>query len=154
MEIRLFKSTDTTGLIELFRDTVHTVCRRDYSTEQLNTWAPKDIDAGKWTTRFINSYTVVAEHEGQLVGFANLETDGCIDMFYVGASHQGQGVGSLLFQALESEAKIRGLKRLYSDVSITARQFFFSKGFTVEREYSKNVGTVTFPNTMMAKQLR
>jgi GNAT superfamily N-acetyltransferase len=154
MEIRLFKNSDTSDLIELFRNTVHTVCKRDYSVEQLNTWAPKDIDAGKWATRFINSYTVVAEHEGQLAGFANLEANGCIDMFYVGASHQRQGVGSLLFEALESEAKIRGLKRLYSDVSITARQFFLSKEFVVEREYSKNVGAVTFPNTMMAKQLR
>ena len=74
-------------------------------------------------------------------------------MFYVGASHQSRGIGRQLFAALEAEAKSRGLKRLYSDVSVTARQFFLSKGFIVEKEYSKKVGVVTFPNTMMTKQL-
>jgi putative acetyltransferase len=61
MEIRRFTATDTPNLIELFRDTVHTVCSRDYSPEQLNLWAPQNIDSEKWTLRFTRNYTIIAE---------------------------------------------------------------------------------------------
>lgn len=153
MEVRCFKDTDTPLLIELFRTTIHIVCSKDYSQDQLDTWAPEQIDVDKWTTRFSRSFTMVAEKNQQIAGFANLESDGCIDMFYVSAEFQSQGVGSRLFEALETEAKKRGLKKLHSDVSITARGFFISKGFIVEKEYSKRVGAVHFPNTIMTKTL-
>lgn len=153
MEIRCFKKSDTVALIELFRTTVHTVCSKEYSQEQLNVWAPEKIDSTKWQQRLENTYTIVAEHEGQIAGFANLEADGCIDMFYVSASTQSKGVGTALFNALESEAKSRGLERLHSDVSLTARNFFISKGFAIENEYFKKVANVTFPNAIMAKRL-
>lgn len=153
MEIRPFKLGDTPILIDLFRKTVHTICRKDYSQEQLDAWAPKEIDASKWTTRFASSFTVIAEDGRQVAGFANLENDGCVDMFYVAAEYQSQGVGSRLLESIEQEAKRQGLKKLHSDVSLTARPFFLSKGFAVENEYSKKVGAVTFPNTIVVKNL-
>lgn len=153
MKIRRFTSTDTPDLIELFRHTVHTVCTLDYSPEQLNAWAPQSIDTDKWTLRFARTFTVVAESEGQLVGFANLADDGCVDMLYVTATMQSQGVATRLISVLEDEARRLGIKRLYSDVSLTARKFFLSKGFTLENEYSKKVGEVIFPNAIMGKQL-
>lgn len=52
MEIRRFSPADTRALIELFRNTVHVVCRRDYSYAQLEAWAPQDIDVDRWADRF------------------------------------------------------------------------------------------------------
>lgn len=153
MEIRQFKESDTLFLIELFRKTVHTVCRKDYSQKQLNVWAPEKIDVDRWIARFNSSFTVVAEEGQKIAGFTNLETDGCIDMFYVAAELQSQGVGSRLFDVIEKEARRRGLKKIQSDVSLTARSFFRSKGFFIEKEYSKGVGSVTFPSVIMAKIL-
>ena len=66
---------------------------------------------------------------------------------------QSQGVATRLISVLEDEARRLGIKRLYSDVSLTARKFFLSKGFTLENEYSKKVGEVIFPNAIMGKQL-
>lgn len=153
MQIRPFRKNDTPALIRLFQETVHTVCRKDYSQEQLNAWAPEQIDEESWISRLAKSFTVVAEHSQQLAGFANLKADGCIDMFYVAAGYQHRGVGNLLFRAIEEEAKKLGLKKLQGDISLTARSFFLSKGFVVEREYSKKVGAVSFPNAIMVKTL-
>lgn len=154
MEIRGFRTIDTAKMIELFQHTVHTICSHDYSPEQLDTWAPRNIDSDRWITRFTESYTVVAEADGLIVGFANLEDDGCVDMLYVAATMQSLGIATKLYTALEEEALRRGLKRLYSDVSLTARKFFLAKGFSVEKEYSKQVGHVIFPNAIMAKQIK
>jgi putative acetyltransferase len=153
MKIRRFVESDTPSLINLFRTTVHTVCAKDYSQEQLEVWAPENIDATKWTNRFKNSFTVIADHDGKIAGFANLEADGCIDMLYVAASHQVQGVGALLYKTLEDEAKKQGMKRLHSDVSLTAHRFFLFKGFIVEKEYIKQVGNINFSNAIMTKTL-
>lgn len=153
LRFRRYETADTAGLIELFRKTVHTVCRRDYSVDQLNAWAPAVIDPEKWTVRLGTSFTIVAESDGRLAGFANLKEDGCVDMLFVAVEWQSRNVATNLLVEIENEAKRRGLKRLYSDVSLTARRFFLGKGFVVEKEYSKNLGEVTFPNAIMAKQI-
>lgn len=153
MKIRPFTPLDTQRLIDLFRQTVHTVGRSKYTQEQLNAWAPESIDVKRWTIRFESTFTLVAERGDQILGFINLESKGCVDMLYVNASIQNQGVASALYAALESEAKNRGLKMVYSDVSLTARHFFLSKGFVVQKEYIKEVSGVRFLNAMMVKDL-
>jgi putative acetyltransferase len=153
MTLRRFAQNDIHELIDLFRETVHTVGKNDYTPEQLATWAPNDISVDKWLVRFQTSFTLIAELDGQIAGFANLKNDGYIDMMYVAASKQGRGVATALYLELEAEARKKNLKRLYSDVSLTARKFFLAKGFSIEKEYSKRVDNVEFPNAIMAKYL-
>lgn len=151
MNVRVFKKTDTPQLIELFKETVHTVCRKDYTLEQLNAWAPDEIDEGLWEKRFLESYTIVAEENSFIYAFANLESDGNIDMFYVHARYQGKGIGRIVFSAIEKRAKELKLDMLTSDVSITARPFFLQLGFKVDRDYLKERNGVEFNNTFMSK---
>lgn len=153
MIVRFFNKTDTKALIELFRETVHRICCVDYSLEQLNAWAPKVIDESVWEDRLLKSYTLVAEENGFILGFANIESDGNIDMFYVNAQAQGKGVGKILLKRLEDHAKDLKLDKLTSDVSVTARTFFQHAGFLTEKEYVKVRNGVEFKNTLMSKRL-
>jgi len=153
MKIRQFRATDTPQLIRLFKDTVHMTCRNDYSSEQLSVWAPDQIDAARWTLRYEHSFTIVAEEDGIVVGFSNLEANGNIDMLYVHANRQGSGIGKLLLKKLEQVARSQGLYQLTSDVSITARPFFLKMGFKIDKEYMKEVRGVAFRNTSMSKAL-
>lgn len=153
MKIRRFRATDTSQLIRLFKETVHKVCCVNYTAEQLAVWAPDEIEEVRWTSRYEASFTVVAEADGIIVGFSNLETNGCVDMLYVHADRQGLGIGNLLLKALEQEARARGVRMLTSDVSITARPFFLEMGFKVHEEYQKEVQGVAFRNTRMFKIL-
>lgn len=153
MIVRNFHKTDTKTLIELFRETVHRVCCADYSVEQLKAWAPDIIDESVWESRFEKSYTLVAEENGVVLGFANLENDGNIDMFYVNAQTQGKGVGKTLLRHLEKHAKDLKLEKITSDVSLTARKFFQHSDFHTDEEYIKVRNGVEFKNTLMSKRL-
>ena len=48
MIIREYRETDCRLLMELFYDTVHTVCADDYTGEQLDAWAPAEADWEMW----------------------------------------------------------------------------------------------------------
>ena len=50
-------------------------------------------------------------------------------MLYVHPAAAGQGVGTMLFDALEKLAAARGSKELTVDASDTARGFFERRGF-------------------------
>lgn len=44
MLIRPYRSADCPALAELFYETDHTVCARDYTPEQLDAWATGEVD--------------------------------------------------------------------------------------------------------------
>ena len=130
-DIRRYKPGDLAGLIALFRDTVRRINRRDYSHQQVMAWAPDEIDAQQWTRRFDNKAVWVADLNGMPVGFVDVARDGQIDMLYVHADHQGSGVATRLLRTVEASAAKRGLLRLFTEASITARPFFEHRGFRV-----------------------
>lgn len=119
--------------MRLFRETVHGVNARDYSLDQLEAWAPRDMDPVTWLESFEGKQVLVAEESGEIAGFAELEENGRIDRFYCHKCWQRRGVGTRLLTHLERVARDRGLGRLFSDVSITARPFFEQHGFELIR---------------------
>ena len=48
MKLRAYQSGDLPAILNLFRDTVHTVCARGYTRAQLDAWAPAELDAAAW----------------------------------------------------------------------------------------------------------
>src|SRR5258707_1191741 len=48
LRVRRFHVSDAEEIVELFRGTVHNVNSRDYSDEQLEAWAPAQIDVKTW----------------------------------------------------------------------------------------------------------
>jgi GNAT superfamily N-acetyltransferase len=89
----------------------------------------------------------------RLAGFAELEPNGHIDRVYVSADHQGQGVGRALIAKIVAEARRLGLVRLFVEVSITARPFFESQGFTVVTPQTVVCRGVEFVNYRMERML-
>src|SRR3546814_15533006 len=121
IRIRLYASDDDDALITLYRDSVRIVARRDYTHEQVMAWAPDEIDRAAWAARRANRPTWVAELDGVPVGFVDLEPDGHIDMLFVDADHQRQGVASVLLGQVEETAHDQGLTRLHTQGSNNAR---------------------------------
>lgn len=149
--LRPYTPADAPALARLFRDTIRRVNIRDYSAEQVRAWAPDDLDAERWATRFAGRFVVVAEADGKPVGFAEMEVDGHIDRFYVSADHQGVGVGRALMAAVLAEAERRGLPRAFAEVSVTARPFFERSGFVVLAEQTVHVRGVNLTNFRMER---
>lgn len=83
MQIREATRADAPQIVRLFHDTIHTVNRRDYTQEQGEAWSPSVPDAAAWAERkFPTRTTFVADDDGTIVGFGELEGTGHIDCFY------------------------------------------------------------------------
>lgn len=124
MKIRKYEIADTEQIVQLFYDTVHQINIRDYTKAQVDAWAPADIDIEIWTKSLSSKFTFVAEDGGIIAGFGELETNGHIDCFYCHKDFQRKGVGTQILEHIEAKAKELGLKKIFTEASITAKPFF------------------------------
>ena len=153
MEIRQFKTGDEAALLGVFRSAIHQIASRNYSLEQVQAWAPLETTVEEFATRLRENKPFVAVLGLEPVGFADLQTDGYIDQFYVSGLLGRRGIGRQLMDRIEAEAKHLGIKELYSHVSLTAEPFFASRGFYVEERRRPVLRGVTFDNALMRKSL-
>ncbi len=153
MLIRLFQKQDSEQIAQLFHNTIREVNIRDYSPTQVQAWAPDDIYFTDWTEHCIKKFTYVAEEGDKIIGFAQLEPNGHIDCFYCHRDYQRCGVGTRLYRAIESKALELKIEHLFVEVSITARAFFKSRGFTVVKEQQVNCRGEKLTNFVMEKSL-
>ena len=152
--IRDYDADDAPQIVRLFYETVCSVNRADYSEEQVRAWAPGVPDPEEWHARMADRRTLVAEEGGEVVGFAELEEDGHLDMLYVRGDSVGRGVGRRLYRAVEREARGRGLGQIFTEASVTARPFFERRGFRMVRERTIVRRGVELTNFAMEKPLR
>lgn len=141
MTLRPYRSEDCPALAELFYNTVHTINARDYTPEQLDAWADGRAELAAWDASFLAHTTLVAEMDGVIVGFADLEASGYLDRLYVHRDYQGRGVASALCDALP-QARV-------THASLTARPFFEKRGWRVVREQQVERRGVLLTNFVM-----
>ncbi len=153
MQIRLFQPEDTEQIAGLFHNTVRKINIQHYSLEQVTAWSPDDIYFRNWLTVCSERFSYVAEQDGKIVGFGELEANGHIDCFYIHYQHQRQGIGSLIYQAIEIKARELNLPCLFTEVSITAKPFFISRGFSVIKQQQVLCRGQTLSNYLMVKHL-
>ena len=131
IEIRDYKDTDSEALAEIFSRAVRQIAKRDYSPAQIAAWAPEDRDMADFAARRSAKPTFVAEYDGKVAGFTDLDGEGHIDMFYVSPDFHRRGIGSAMLRFVTARAQSERCKRLYGEVSITARPVFERHGFKV-----------------------
>lgn len=129
--LRLYRPEDLEELVQLFYETVHTVNLGDYTREETDAWVPSPaaVDRAAWGESLSAHYTVVAEREGQLLGFGDMDSTGYLDRLYVHRDFQGRGAASAIAEALEGYALGLGLGRVTVHASRTARPFFQRRGY-------------------------
>ena len=95
----------------------------------------------------------MADDDGTLAGFGELEENGHIDCFYCHHAYQRRGVGSAIYSRIEAKARALGLTRLLVEASITARPFFEAKGFAVVKRQTVICRGIELTNYVMEKAL-
>lgn len=153
MLIRPFRDGDESELFAVFYSSIHGLAAKDYSVEQINAWAPENLDQDIWRNRMRGISPFVVEYEEQLVAYADLQPNGYIDHFFVSAQFARKGIGSILMQHLHLIASVQGITELSSDVSRTAQPFFEHFGFSVVAQRNPVVRGVVVPNALMQKTL-
>lgn len=93
IKVRDFSVGDEDKLWRVFYSSIHQVCSNNYNEEQLQAWAPADLDKSIWAFKMRSIKPYVAFDGDKVIGYADLQKDGKIDHFFVHGDHQGQGVG-------------------------------------------------------------
>lgn len=156
MHIRPYAAGEELALLALFQSSVRGLASRDYTPEQIDAWAPAIVDdayRARWIERIRANRPWVAELDGRLAGFADLQPSGYIDQFFVDAAFCGRGVGQALMRRLHEAALAAGIPELFSHVSLTAQPFFQYAGFYLEREQVPVVRGIAMRNAVMRKVL-
>jgi len=110
-------------------------------------WSGRLELVDRMETRLAEQSGLVATKGDDIAGVVTWTENGYLDLFYIHADHQGQGIGSQLMQHL-----IEGLSQgeeMASDVSITARPFFERFGFKLVVEQTVSIDGVAFTNYSM-----
>lgn len=107
--IKTYQEENASALWDLFFNTVRKVNRKDYSNEQVTAWAPESFDTDVWKSKMQSLNPFIAEIDGVIVGYSDLQDDGLIDHFFCHYQHQGKGVGSTLMTHILQLAKERKL---------------------------------------------
>jgi putative acetyltransferase len=151
--LRPFLATDTPVLAAIFAASVEELTGEDYSEAQQQAWAGAADDEEQFGKRLAGELTLVATLQNSPVGFAALKGADHIDMLYVHPGVVGQGVASMLLDALEKLAGGRGAKALTVDASDNAAEFFTKRGYVATRRNTVTVNGEWLANTTMQKTL-
>ena len=150
--IRKYIPDDAQHLANIYYYTIHNINVQDYSEDQINAWAPSSsLELTGWKKKWETIKPLVALMDNKLVGFTEFEANGHIDCFYVHHECQGFGIGSSLMNEVFNKASDLNLKRLFAEVSITAKPFFESKGFKVVTKQNIDIRGVNLTNFIMEK---
>lgn len=151
VRIRNYQTSDAKALWEIYFHTVRNVNVRDYSQQQVEAWAPSSFDSELWQKRMNELLPFVAELDGCVVGYTDLQPNGLIDHFFCHHECQGKGVGRALMEHVLAVGRVRGASRYFSEVSITARPFYEHLGFKVVNEQEVEMRGVKLTNYVMEK---
>ena len=145
---------DFPTLKDLFRETVTTVNRRDYTCEETADWASCMNSRARWEELIDGMHVIVAiAPSDRIVGFAAINDEGYLHSMFVHKDCQGQGIATFLLGIMEEYAKRNGINEITSEVSITARPFFERKGYTVITEQKVRANKLYMTNYKMCKSL-
>ena len=129
MRIRSYHSDDCQAILSLFYETVHRINRRDYTQEQIEAWANNNkIDPIAWDLSLIHHKTLVAEMNGIIVGFGDLNR-------------------------LELYVAEQNYVTIVTHASITAYPFFRDRNYQLVKEQQVERHGVFLKNMIMQKKL-
>jgi putative acetyltransferase len=151
--LRPYLAADTPILAAIFVAAIEQLTGEDYSAAQQQAWASAADDEEGFGKRLASELTLVASLQNSPVGFASLKGTGHIDMLYVHPGAVGQGVGSMLCEALEKLAGGRGAKTLTVDASDNAEGFFARRGYVGLQRNTVTLNGEWLANTTMQKAL-
>jgi putative acetyltransferase len=149
--LRPYLAEDTPVLAAIFAASIEQLTGDDYSEAQQQAWASAADDEEQFGKRLASELTLIATLTNSPVGFASLKGKDHIDMLYVHPSVVGQGVGSMLCDALEKLAGGRGAKTLAVDASDNALEFFARRGYVAKQRNTVIINGEWLANTTMHK---
>ncbi len=153
MRVREFRAGEEPALFSVFHSAVHQIASRDYTPEQIEAWAPADLDQRYWAARVQAIKPFVVVEDELIIAYADVQANGHIEHFFVSGAHARRGAGRMLMHKIHEVAARSGVVQLSSDVSLSAQAFFERFGFHVVERRSPVIRGVALDNALMRKRL-
>jgi putative acetyltransferase len=129
--VRPYRPSDAAPTADLFGLAITTTARARYSAEQTRAWlgVPPSLEAWDAARRAVRTF--VAELDGRVVGFTDLDDAGYVDRLFVHPQAARRGVGGALLERVLDEARSAGVAELRTHASLVAEPVFRRHGFEV-----------------------
>lgn len=152
--VRPYRTSDAACLAQVFDRAVREGAASAYDDAQRAAWASAMDTPPDWSRRLSEEITLVAERDGQIIGFMTLGRDGFLDLAFVLPEAMGTGVAAALHDRMLAEAEGRNLTRLTTEASLIARRFFIKQGWRDLGQIDVALGGTTLTSFSMEKRLR
>lgn len=151
---RRARASDAATACDVVRRSVIELCEEDHRGDStvLECWL-ENKTAANFEARIASDQNValVAEQEGQIVGFGLMDVTGLIALLYVSPGARFRGVSKALLAALEAEALAAGVRETKLESTNTALRFYTRAGYSTNGEPTREVcGTYCHP---MSRQI-
>lgn len=150
MILREYNIEDCKEIVDLFYQTVHNINIQDYTKEQVDAWANKNININIWHQSLVKNYCLVAIKNDLIVGFGDINQTGYLDHLYIHKDFQNQGIATKICNKLEKKFPV---SKITTQASITAKPFFLKRGYQVIKEQQIVKNNVILTNYIMEKNL-
>lgn len=138
----------------LFQASIEELASDAYSDEQRALWGAKAEDGKAWTKHLSGCLTLIAEEDGESVGFAAMRDNSIIENVHVHPDMAFMGVGRQLMDALERLAMARGATKMAVAATDNALPFFERLGYVAVRRSTLSIGEEWLPSMVMEKPLK
>ena len=100
-------------------------------------------------------HTIVAEEDGVIAGFGDMDDTGYLDRLYVHKDFQRQGIAAAICDRLEAALSPElSPVRFTTHASITAKPFFEKRGYRIVKEQTVERLGIRLTNYVMEKTCR
>lgn len=131
MPLRSFKPSDAEALAGVYRDAVRTIGPQAYTDQQVEAWALYPDDMEEFRARLSRGLTLIADVDGRIAAFGQLEPDDHLAFIYCAGSYCRKGIASEIYRTLEAHAFQKGVRSIHTEASRISRPFFLRHGYIV-----------------------
>ncbi len=151
--LREYEDADLPGVIEVYSDAVRKITPGLYTPEQVEAWAAFAETGDQLAPLLAQGYRLVIESEAGIDAFAVLDPADYVSLLYCRARASRLGHAGRLLEALENEARRRGVTRVRTAASLVSHPLFLRHGYTVDSPETVERNGVTFDRHRMSKRL-
>ena len=125
--VRAMREADTIAVHRIHSECLTTSLTSHYSMRELAAWMHGRSPAGYWRFATSGETFRIAELDGEIVAFANWRDEELRSLF-VSPTHQRAGIGTLLFEVCDRDARISFVKATLGAVPFYRRFGFVEAG--------------------------
>lgn len=152
MTIRPFNPSDAEAVAEVHHDSVRGIGPQAYTPEQVAMWSSWSDNRQEFDACLSRGLTLVAEIEGRIVAFGQLEPVDHVVLLYCSTAYARQGIASAIYARLEVHAFAAGVTEISTNASRISRPFFEKQGYAVIKTEVAHRSGVDFERFKMLKK--